>query len=122
MNAFSLILISSTVAICSLSADTTTKKNVLERLKDEYRYVPPAKAPPVDVSDDVVIMEAFTVVESGERRDLDRVLSEQERRSKEERYTIIKGGTLFKADVGSSRIEIGTWSGGGGLEFLRISW
>ena len=122
IRALSVALLFSTLAMAVLSADPPSRNRTADRLKEEYRYVPPAKETPPEKSDEVVTMEIFTVVESGERRSLERVMGEQARRAKEETYTIIKGGTLLKADVGRARIEVGTWSGGGGLEFLRISW
>jgi hypothetical protein len=117
-----LTFLLSAAATCALCDDTSTRKKMTDRLKEEYRYVPPAEVTAPESSEEVVLMEAFTVVESGERRILDRLMSEQERRAKEEKYTIVKGGTLLKTEVGPARIEVGTWSGGGGLEFLRISW
>lgn len=103
------------------AADNSVAARSAKLLKQEFRFSPPVESI-MEPVEEVVEMEAFTVVESMQRRDLERTVQEQERRIREERYSIARGGTLLNRDVGKARIELGTWSGGAGIQFLKISW
>jgi hypothetical protein len=100
-----------------------TTHRLTAQLKEEFQFdavARPPNAAPLD--EEVVVMERFTVTESIERRHLERIVKEQERRWKDERYSMTRGGTMIKKDVGAARIEAGTWVVGPGLGLIRISW
>lgn len=105
-------------------AEETVARKMTGVLKSEYAYSPDPSPPPepMPAENDVVVMETFTVVESGRHRRLAQAIEKQELEQREQRHSIVRGGTLLTKDVGKVRIELGTWDGGLGVNFLRISW
>jgi hypothetical protein len=72
--------------------------------------------------DDVIVMEAFKVTASLEHRHLREEIDKETQKRRDEQFSIIKGGAIFRMDVGKTRIEFGIWGAGAGLNILRISW
>jgi hypothetical protein len=63
----------------------------------------------------VIILDPFTVVESYRNRQLEAAIERDERRHKQEEFSIITGGTIYKAGP----LEIGGWMDGNDWVFLR---
>ncbi|HTZ20854.1 MAG TPA: hypothetical protein VMC06_08225 [Opitutaceae bacterium] len=70
----------------------------------------------------VVTMERFTVLESRRSLELERKIESENAKIQSEKFTIVRGGTILKKDIGRTRVELGAWSTLGGLNFLKCSW
>lgn len=67
----------------------------------------------------VVVMEPFIVSESGPVRILAAAMARERQKREEERFSAVKGGTIYQR----GRVEIGGWwSPTEGWKFLRLSW
>ncbi len=81
----------------------------------------PAKAaetaPEPDAS--VLVLEPIIVIESRGVRELEKALADDRQRQEAERFTPLKGGTIYR----SERLEVGAWwEPGSGWTFLKLKW
>lgn len=67
-------------------------------------------------------MEVFTVMASPVQRHLGEEIDKETQKGRDDQFSIIKGGAMFRMDAGKACIEFGAWSTGAGLNILRISW
>jgi len=96
-------------------------------VKQAFPYAPEAAPKKEETKDkepdaQVVTMEAFTVVESKRSRQLEAKIESDNEKMRAEKFTITKGGTIWKKDIGGKRIEFGSWGARGGINFLKLSW
>lgn len=66
----------------------------------------------------VLVLEPIVVTESRGVRELEKSLAADKQRKEAERFTPIKGGTIYR----SERVEIGSWFSSSGWEFLKFKW
>lgn len=110
-----------------LHAEEQPKRPVAETslalIKESFRYQPQEAAEEVvDRAEPAVVLERLTVVGSFERRQLSDAVEGETRKRMEQKYSLVRGGTLLSKDIGKARLEIGTLRSGSGLTLLRLSW
>ena len=96
-------------------------------IKQAFPYDPAAAKKKEETKDmepdaQVVTMEAFTVVESTRLRQLGKKIESENEKMRAEKFSITKGGTILKKDIGRTRVELGTWPAGTVIIFLKITW
>jgi hypothetical protein len=81
----------------------------------------PAAKPAAPVRDPGVIMLQPMVVRNRyEAEGLDLSIANQE--AIDDRFTLYKGGAIYRKDEGRVRIDLGTWGSASGLNLLKVSW
>ncbi len=64
-------------------------------------------------------LEPMVISETRGVRDLEKLLASEKLRLEAERFTPVKGGTIYKSD----RLEVGSWwSPVSGWQFVKIKW
>jgi hypothetical protein len=94
-------------------------------IKQAYPYAPEVAQKKEETKEpdaQVVTMERFTVVESMRSRQLEEKIKSDNEKRREEKFSITKGGTIWKKDIGGKRVELGAWSAPGGINFFKLSW
>jgi hypothetical protein len=100
-----LVLIITCMAV-ALSAKAESRQARLDSLKESFRFQPVASEPvSATESDDVVVLENLTVVESISRRALHEQITAKWVRDSADRFSWKKGGALLK----SKKIDAGAW-------------
>ncbi|MBS0630416.1 MAG: hypothetical protein JSS11_00770 [Verrucomicrobia bacterium] len=81
----------------------------------------PVKKPdPVAESDEVVVLHPMIVRAPFAQREFDAFMERQEKRAAAERFTLIKGGTIYQSKDG--RFQVGAWGELGGWALLKFKW
>ena len=102
-------------------APTTARQKSLLKLTESFSYQPPpaktaeASSPPAE---DVVVMDRFVVSEPLVPRGLPDRMERDRQKRKEEQFSPIRGGRLFRAGP----FEVGSWGASSGVSFLRVAW
>jgi hypothetical protein len=93
------------------------RARIVETLPPAVPTAATETAPEPDAS--VLVLEPVIVTESRGVRELEKALAEDKTRQEAERFTPLKGGTIYR----SERVELGGWfSPGKGWEFLKFKW
>ena len=106
----------------------TVRQKLHAKIMESVPPPPPAKPSgekkeDEDAAGSVVVMKPFVVSESKSDRNVAAAMARESQKEKEEKFSLAKGGTLYRKDIGNRRIEIGGWwTAGKGWEFLKISW
>ena len=67
----------------------------------------------------VLVLEPIVVTESRGVRELEKTLAEERQRQEAQRFTPLKGGTIYRGE----RVEVGGWySPASGWRFLKFKW
>ena len=102
----------------------TVRQRLHAKIKESVALAAPAKPSAdrkegEDAAGSVVVMKPFVVSESKGDRQVELAMAREEQKVKAERFTAVKGGTIYKGN----RMEIGSWwAPGAGWSFLKISW
>jgi hypothetical protein len=118
-----LLGLSATIALGEEAPPTNMRQKLLVKvLGSAPAASPEKKTEDKGEADTIVIkMEAFTVVESTRARDLQSPVEREKEKIQDEQFSIFKGGTIYRKDVGKVRTEVGGWYEAGSWRFLRIS-
>jgi hypothetical protein len=119
-----LLGLSATIARGEEAPATNMRQKLLSKVLESAPVASPEKkAEDKGHADSTVIeMEAFTVVESTRARDPQPAVESEKEKIKAEHFSILKGGTIYRKDVGKVRAEVGGWYEVGSWRFLRVSW
>ena len=72
-----------------------------------------------DSGPEVLVLEPIVVTESRGVRELEKTLADDRQRQEAQRFTPLKGGTVYR----SERVELGAWwEPGSGWTFLKLKW
>jgi len=110
--------------VCPASGQEVAAPNLREKLR--ARIVETLPPPSSDRPDDkpeqptpVLVLEPMVVSEFRGVRELEKVLAGDKQRKETERFSVTKGGTLYRSD----RVELGSWwSPTTGWQFLKLKW
>jgi len=90
-------------------------------LQQTFAYKPEsADAAPPKVAPDMIVMRRIVVLSRWESEGLDAAIARQE--AVDDHFTLFKGGSIYRLDLGRLRIEVGTWGTVGGINLLKFSW
>jgi hypothetical protein len=110
-------------------SDKSRPVNEVSKLvKKAFPYAPAVAQKKEDTKEpdaQVVTMERFIVVESRRSRELEKKIKSENEKTQAEKFSVTKGGTILKKDIGRTRVELGTWPvAGAGVNFylLKITW
>jgi len=112
-------------ALVDVSGKHSPAPEVSALIKQAFLYAPAAAQKKEETKEpdaQVVTMEAFTVVESTRLRQLGKKIESENEKMRAEKFSITKGGTILKKDIGRTRVELGAWGASGGINFLKLSW
>jgi hypothetical protein len=133
MHAVSLIRVFRRVALVAAAAGLAVAASGQE-LKPDVRYEmikafresfvyasAPAANPAAPTRDPSVILLRPVVVRNRFEADgLDQSIARQD--LIDDRFTLYKGGAIYRKDEGRVRIDLGTWGSASGLNLLKVSW
>ena len=72
-----------------------------------------------EAEEQVLVLEPVVVTESRGVRELARTLADDRQRQETQRFSPLKGGTIYR----SERVELGGWySPASGWQFLKLKW
>lgn len=85
-----------------------------------YSSVPAAKPAALVRDPGVIMLQPMVVRNRYEAEGLDQSIANQE--AIDDRFTLYKGGAIYRKDEGRVRIDLGTWGSASGLNLLKLSW
>jgi hypothetical protein len=103
-----------------LKPDVSVEMKKAFRQSFVYATSPLAKTPTPTKDYDVILMQPIIVRNRFEAEGLDQAIANQE--AVDDRFTLYKGGAIYRKDVGRVRIDAGTWGSASGLNLLKLSW
>lgn len=121
------LLVVALLTAADLHGEEARPESVREKLKAkilESVPLPPARKPAgAKTSEHPIIMMKPVVVEAPRAIDLGAALARDAQKKEEEKFSPLKGGTIYTKDFGRVRAELGGWwSPTQGWSFLRFSW